>query len=143
MGDDRRIVVGVDGSEGSREALRWAGGQAALTGAQLQVMIAWELPVTFALPVGFDDRIDLGESAGRTLDETIHAVFGPDPAVPVRPVVVRGFAGRALVQAAAQAELLVVGSRGHNFVAGAMLGSVSYYCVQRAPCPVVVIRDPG
>lgn len=136
-----RIVVGVDGSEESRQALRWAARQAELTGATLELITAWDIPVTFGVPV-FEENVDLSDGAGETLSRTAEDVLGPDPGVPVTPVVVRGHPARALVEASAGADLLVVGSRGRGGLVGALLGSTSSYCVHHARCPIVVLRAP-
>ncbi|SEF88014.1 Nucleotide-binding universal stress protein, UspA family [Thermomonospora echinospora] len=135
-----RIVVGVDGSQQSREALRWAARQARLTGARLELITAWDMPVTFGAPV-YEGDYDLSAVAGQTLTETTAEVLGPEPDVPITPTVVRGHPAQVLVEASKGAELLVMGSRGHGGIVGVLLGSTSRYCVQRAKCPVVVL--PG
>ncbi|REE98692.1 universal stress protein [Thermomonospora umbrina] len=134
-----RIVVGVDGSDESKAALRWAARQAEATGAWLEPITAWDIPVTFGVPV-YEEEIDLSDSAGATLSATAEEVLGPDPAMVVTPVVVRGHPARALVEASVGAELLVVGSRGRGGFLGALLGSTSTYCVHHAKCPIVVLR---
>ncbi|HUY47918.1 MAG TPA: universal stress protein [Streptosporangiaceae bacterium] len=139
-GGQARIVVGVDGSAGSTEALRWAARQARLTGAALEAVIAWQYPAFFGwAPVGPDDA-DIGKIAERALSDALNEVFGPDWPDWVRTRVVEGYPAQALVNASAGAELLVVGSRGYGGFADALLGSVSTYCVHHAHGPVTVIR---
>jgi nucleotide-binding universal stress UspA family protein len=70
----------------------------------------------------------------------VSEVAGPDPEVEVETVAVHGSAAHSLVEAAANADLLVVGSRGHGGFAGLLLGSVSQQCAHHAPCPVVIVR---
>lgn len=132
------IVVGVDGSAMSKEALRWAAGQAGLIGADVRVVTAWELPVTYGYApdysgVGFQDR------AQKTLDDAINEVFGPNPRLTVDAWVEEGHPAQVLLAAARGADLLVVGSRGHGAFAGMLLGSTAQHCVRHAPCPVLVV----
>lgn len=139
-----RIVVGVDGSEPSKRALRWALRQAQLTGASVEAIHAWDVPL-YAGVAPVIDTVGEGEAlvkAGeQILAESIAEVAGEQPAVPIRTRVLQGNPAAALLRAAKDAELLVVGSRGHGGFVGALLGSVSQYCVHHATCPVVVIRD--
>jgi len=143
-GDDgqARIVVGIDGSEYSKDALRWAARQAGFTDAALDVVIGWQYPVFYGWAPGAQD-FDFAGAAGQALAEAIDDVLGADRPARLRTHVVEGHAGPALVDASAGADLLVVGSRGHGGLADALLGSVSTYCVQHAPCPVTVIRPAG
>jgi nucleotide-binding universal stress UspA family protein len=141
----QRIVAGVDGSPSSLEALRWAVGQAELTGGTVDAVIAWQYP---AAATGFGwgavaDDTDWAELAAKTLADAISQAVDPGSDVPVRPVVVQGMPAQVLLDLAADADLLVVGSRGHGGFAGALLGSVSQHCTHHAPCPVVVIRPPS
>ncbi len=133
------MVVGVDGSEPSLAALRWAARQAELTGAELKAVISWELP-SAAYWVPFPEGLDLEASARKTLASALEETLGPDPAVPVTQVVAQGHPAPVLIDEAAGADLLVVGSRGHGEFAGMLLGSVSEHCVAHAHCPVVVVR---
>jgi nucleotide-binding universal stress UspA family protein len=137
----RRIVVGVDGSGPSGAALAWAAGQARLTGAVVDAVIAWEFPLTFRTPFPPAAMTDFKKLAGRVLADAIANVADSAGDVDIRPRVVEGNAAEALLDAGAGAELLVVGSRGHGGFAGALLGSVSQHCVHHATCPVVIIRD--
>jgi len=120
-----RIVVGVDGSPSSRQALRWAARQAKLTGVTLEVVTGWEWPVTFAwVPLDPSDS-DPGDEAKRNLQATVADVLGDDPGIEVRYTVAGGHAAAVLLDAARGASLLVVGSRGHGGFTGMLLGSVS------------------
>jgi nucleotide-binding universal stress UspA family protein len=132
------VVVGVDGSEASKDALRWALGYARLAGASVHALTAWQYPDNFAwaaLP-----EVDLEGDTRRALKEAIEELAGSYQEVTVHPEVVEGHPSLVLVRAAEHASLLVVGSRGHGAFAGMLLGSVSDYCVHHAKCPVVVIR---
>lgn len=143
--NDHRIVVGVDGSAGSKAALRWAMTQAQLTGAKVEAVACWQDPVmwgyTYGVPALYEAG-DLAASTEKSLGETITEVAGylGQPA-DVLSRVVQGHPAEVLIKAANGAGLLVVGSRGHGTFAGIMLGSVSQHCVQHAPCPVVVVPE--
>jgi nucleotide-binding universal stress UspA family protein len=139
------IVVGVDGSETSRDAVRWALSQAALTGAELRAVSSWRWPNYLTrVPPG----VDLAAETDTVLDEVIDGVLAENPqlagGVPVTKHVVEGPAGPALLTQSDGATLLVVGARGRAAFPGMLLGSVAEYCVREAPCPVVVVRaaDP-
>jgi nucleotide-binding universal stress UspA family protein len=135
----RRIVVGVDGFESSKAALRWAIRQAELTGAVVEAVTAWHIPAgTGMVPIA--DMPDYEEDAFTVLAEAMAEMSTVDPDIQVCPRVVEGRAGQVLVEAAEGADLLVVGSRGHGGMAEALLGSVGQYCVHHASCPVVIMR---
>lgn len=138
-----RIVVGVDGSDPSKAALRWAVHQAELVGGSLDAVAVWEYPSTYYGWVPEADLDGLDEHVEATLTETLDEVLGSDPAVEVRRHVLRGDPTTMLLDVAAGASLLVVGNRGHGAFAGALLGSVSYRCVHHATCPVVVVHAGG
>lgn len=131
-----RIVVGIDGSEGSKEALRWAARQAELTGASLEVVMTWELPVT---PYGVWTDYDASGEAKEELKETVHETLGKLDQSHIVLEVQEGRPALALLKAAEKADLLVVGCRGRGAFAGLLLGSVSQYCATHASCPVVVV----
>jgi nucleotide-binding universal stress UspA family protein len=137
---EHRIVVGVDGSVPSKAALKWAVGQARLTGAAVEAVIAWEYPATYGYPVPVSD-VNWEELAGQVIADAIAGVRSSAREVEVRCKVMEGNAAQALVDESAGAELLVVGSRGHGGFVEALLGSVGQHCVHHATCPVVVIRD--
>ena len=139
-----KIVVGVDGSPGSRAALRWAHREAQLRGAPLEVVTVWQFPVLTSLPAFgvMSPPEDLsGEAESSLLAVLTEEDVRSSAEVPVSTVVTEGAAAPALIDAAADAALLVVGSRGHGGFAGMLLGSVSQHCVGHAACPVVVVRD--
>ena len=137
MATDRVIVVGVDGSEGSRHALVWAAGQAGLTGMALRAVATWRWPNYLTrIPPG----ADLQEETTQTLHEMVKTARGDHPALAITEEVVQGPAGPALLSQAADAALLVVGAQGRAAFPGMLLGSVAEYCVRNGPCPVVVVR---
>lgn len=136
-----RIVVGVDGSQPSLEALRWAAHQASLTGANLEAVIAWELPGAYGwagLPV--PDDYDFEGPAAHALDEAVDSALPPDQARGVTRTVVMGNAAQAVLDRAEGADLVVVGARGLGTFRSTLLGSVSHSVTLHAPCPVVVVR---
>lgn len=136
-----RIVVGVDGSNSSKAALAWAVRQAALTGAEVEAVTAWQVPGPFGYGYAVDvATAELEKEAANGLDQVIAETADRASGVQIRPVVVQDNPARALLEAAKGAELLVVGSRGHGGFAEALLGSVGQHCVHHATCPVVVIR---
>jgi nucleotide-binding universal stress UspA family protein len=142
MGD---IIVGVDGSDGSRAALRWAARTAAARGAGLRAVTAWQYPanaVTPAAPARLPGPEEMDE---RTCDEGRVVVLEELAADADLAEVEagRGPAASVLLTAAARpgTDMLVVGARGLGGFAGLLLGSVSQECVEHSPCPVVVLRD--
>ena len=140
-GHEHRIVVGVDGSVPSMEALTWAVRQAELTGAVVEAVIAWDFPMYYGYAAPAID-VDWDGIATQVVTKAIAEVAARSLATAViRPKVVQGNAAEVLLQAAAGADLLVVGSRGHGGFVEALLGSVGQHAVHHAKCPVVVIRD--
>ena len=139
----KRVVVGVDGSECSLRALRWAARDAELTGAVLEVITAWTFP-EHAAPLGVVVRLpwpeDLMAQAREALDALIERELPGCDRTRVQAQVIRGSAAAVLLEAARDADLLVVGNRGRGAFAELLLGSVSEHCVRHAPCPVVVVR---
>jgi nucleotide-binding universal stress UspA family protein len=137
---DRRIVVGVDGSPSSREALRWAVRQAALTGSVVDAVIAWHDPASYAGGAWLIADTCDADLAAKTLSETVASAIPAGSTVTVRQRVMEGHAARVLLDAAHGSELLVVGGRGRGGFPWLPLGSVSLHCIRHSPCPVVVIR---
>jgi nucleotide-binding universal stress UspA family protein len=138
-----KIVVGVDGSPGSRVALHWAHDEARLRHVPLEAVIVWQFPVMTSLPAfgAMPPPEDLSGDAENALLQVLadEGVTSTDE-VPVTTIVAEGAAAPALLGAAADADLLVVGHRGHGGFTGLLLGSVSQHCVSHAACPVVVVR---
>ncbi len=132
-----RIVVGVDGSAGSIRAVAWATNQARCTGAEIELVTAWNYPVSYGFPLvvaGFEPEAqaaDIVAKVAATIDL---------PADRVHITVVNEPAATALVKRSAGADLLVVGSRGHGGFADLLLGSVGTHCTHHAGCSVVVVR---
>jgi len=141
-GEARRIVAGIDGSAASLEALRWAAREAELRGADLLVVLAWQLPVGSpyvpAVPL---DAQTLEDGAKQALEHALSEVFGAKLPDRVSAEIRQGPASAVLIEAGKRADLLIVGSRGHGGLIGALLGSVSTAIVHHAPCPVLVVRE--
>jgi nucleotide-binding universal stress UspA family protein len=135
-----RIVVGIDGSQASLDALMWGARQADLTGAVLEVVMTWEWPTSLGWAVPIPDDFDPEADVRQTLEAAAASVTAAYPGVTVDARVVNGHPAQTLVAASARAELLVVGSRGHGQFVGMVLGSVSEHCVNNATCPVLVHR---
>lgn len=136
------VVVGIDGSPSSKEALRWAANYAALSGAEVHAVITWrELP-TFGYPLGYTDA-EFIEHSRKVAEEVVHDVLGDSPPAPVTIKVLQGHPATVLIGESRAAALLVVGSRGLGAFAGPILGSVSQRCVNQAECSVTVVRHPS
>jgi len=133
-----RVVVGVDASEQSKEALRWAARYAQLVGATLDVVHAWHLADEHAWLQSLPPPADPTDVADKALATVVEDVV--PRSVAVRSTVREGHAANVLVDAANGATLLVVGSRGHGGFDGLLLGSVGAQCAEHAPCTVVVVR---
>ncbi|MER7463173.1 universal stress protein [Streptomyces sp. NPDC097981] len=146
MGDGEhapRVVVGVDGSPDSYDALRWAVRHAQLIGAAVEAIAAYDLPLGAGWPApAVDADFDEAETR-RAVAEEIRRVVGRDSPVPLEQHMVRGNPADVLLGASDGAELLVVGSRGRGGFARLLLGSVSQQCALHAACPVVIVRPHG
>jgi nucleotide-binding universal stress UspA family protein len=136
---ERRVVVGVDGSEPSRHALQWAQFMAHALGAAIDAVMVWEITAAMAAAGWVDDWNPEKETAEQ-LRTTLAEVLGSAPPVPVRPMIRRGSAAHELIQASQGAQLLIVGSRGHGGFSGLLLGSVSSAAAQHAHCPIMIIH---
>ena len=136
------IAVGIDGSELSVEALRWAVGQARLLGAEVHAVMAWDIPLAFYPSPSFAD-IDFEADGKEVLSRAVEAVREEAGDVLIRDELVHLQPRQALVQAAQGASLLVIGSHGVGTLPGMHLGSIASYCVHHAPCPVLVYRTAG
>jgi len=135
-----RIVVGVDGSPASLDALSWAARQAHLARSTLDVVSTWEWPTSYGWAVAVPDDFDPEQDVRQSLEPALAAVRARYPDVNVEHRVVSGHPAPVLVEASAGADLLVVGSRGHGEFMGMLLGSTSEHCSAHAHCPVLVYR---
>jgi len=139
----KTIVVGVDGSPGSRKALSWAAAEAAGHGSDLIVVNVWEhtlLPPAGSVSVAEGYVPDPSQRTADDLVQVIKDELGDEPPVFVQPVVKQGRPAKVLIEESADADLLVVGPRGHGGFAGLVLGSVSQHVAAYAKCPVAVVR---
>jgi nucleotide-binding universal stress UspA family protein len=142
------VVVGVDGSAGSREALQWAIGEARLREVPLRAIHAW----TYAQPlipslIGYpysaeyvDSTNDERQQTAERLLEHMTATLAETHEIEIQRVTAEGPAARVLIDAVGEDDLLVVGSRGHGGFSSLLLGSVSQQCAHHTPCPVVIVR---
>lgn len=136
---DTRIVVGVDGSRPSEQALRWSAHIAAMLSARLEAVTAWEYPASYgwaAVSPDWNPARDMENVAA----DSIQAVFGDQPPDGLHVQVREGGAAKVLLDACQGAVMLVVGSRGHGGFSGLLLGSVSANVAEHAPCPVLIIH---
>src|SRR3954471_15158970 len=140
-----RIVVGVDGSEGSTKALTWALEDARRRGdAKVEAVHAWEPPVLVGSPVGTVPPVPVDGPYDDAAHQLLADVLGgvDTSGVTVDQVVLEGQPGAALCDRSADATLLVLGSSGHGAMLDALIGSVSQYCAHHASCALVLIPHP-
>ena len=144
----RKILVGVDGSEKSIAALRWAAALAAQIGATIDVVTTWQtpFPTVELLAIGF--KLDLTELNERPEQialyrnqKSIAGAFGEPSPEGVARSVKEGYPALLLVEMSKNFDLLVLGNRGHSPVVETLLGSVSAHCLAHAHCPVVVVKE--
>ncbi len=137
-----RIVVGVDGSDTARRALRWAVAEARLLGAVVEAVSAWSYPWVVAAPgavVPLEPLADQAIDAKSRLDDAIAGLGRDGEGVEIQPTVTEGGSAAVLNDAAQGAALLVIGTRGHSRVERLLLGSVSNQLARHASCSVVVV----
>lgn len=147
-------MVGVDGSPGSIAALRLAVDQARYRGCVLRVVHAWTTPVFLGAPDPFllevpvsgraidETMAQLESDARRVVDDAIETVGGAETGVTFEPIVIDGRPAQSLLDVAKDADLLVVGARGHGGFLGLRLGSVSQQVTHHATCPVLIVPPP-
>ena len=140
------FVAGTDGSEQSLRAVEWAAREAALRGGALRVVSVPALPPLMAWQRAPEGNPDTVADTIRKSDEQALAIAAAraaeaEPGLAVDTALLHGPPGEALIKAAADASMLVVGSRGSGRFAALVLGSVSRYVATRAQCPVVVARE--
>jgi nucleotide-binding universal stress UspA family protein len=144
-----RVVVGIDGSEGSRAALAAAIDEAARMGGEVEAVAtyapadSWTDLATIAVPSHEQIVEGLQERTRKLVDEVLaerEVAEGAAAEIAVRAEVFQGPAADVLVDRAGAADLLVVGSRGRGAFRGLLLGSVALHCAMHAPCPVLVVH---
>ena len=154
-----KIVVGIDGSENSLAALRWALDLAERAVVPLHAVTVWEQPVNYGAvpPVGApamtygamstepdeEVRNALRDEARQTLAEALRACGAEGRSVEVRTSDVEGHAGPVLTEMAREGDLLVVGRSGHGALVGMLLGSVAQHVAGHSACPVVTVPGAG
>jgi nucleotide-binding universal stress UspA family protein len=140
------IVVGVDQSDGAKEALRFALEEARLRHARLRVVHAWQYGTIGAAgvesfyPAVGADLSEVREAAKQALEQTLRETLTDTDSVEVEQRLVEGRPAGVLVNESRDADLLVVGSRGHGGFTDLLLGSVSQQVSHHAACPVVIVR---
>lgn len=136
----KRIVVGIDGSPSSSEALEWAVAEAQLTGATIEAVYAWDPAPIEASGLPEQEIEVLQRAAQGRAAKILRKLDGHGTDVRIVPRTMFGTAAQVLVSASEKADLLVVGSRGFGGLKGMVLGSVSHHCAAHAHCPVVVVH---
>ncbi len=138
-----RILVGVDGSEGSLRALTWALEEATIRASALEAVIVWQSPEDFPRDFSFPaDEGALAERARARLAKAVAATAGVHTSVAVEPIVLEGDPAERLCERAAPTDLLVVGSRGHGTFTRLLLGSVSSKCARHRRSPIAIVPAP-
>jgi nucleotide-binding universal stress UspA family protein len=140
-----RIVVGIDGSETSRRALRWAVEEARLRQATVDVVHAWHLPYVGGYPytAGSFDPAPFEGAARQTLDGVVDGADATGLPAPIERILHLGDPATGILDTAKGADLVVLGSRGLGGFSGLLLGSVGHHVAQHGSCPVVLIPPVG
>jgi nucleotide-binding universal stress UspA family protein len=138
------VVVGVDGSAESVAALAWAARYGSASGARVRALLAWHYPGAVGGPpiekAPESVHAQTEQQMRATLDEAVAKACPGEAPAGVETSIVYGHPAQVLIDASKEADLLVVGSRGHGAWHGMLVGSVSIHCVTGASCPVVVVR---
>lgn len=135
----KRILVGIDGSEGSKDALRWAIEEAKAHNATIEALFAWSYLDQSAFGGEFQPGYSQ-DDAREQLNKIILEVVGESPEVTIEQTAICELPARALIDAASRADHVVVGARGLGGFKELLLGSVSHQVVNHTRCPVTVIR---
>ena len=138
---DAVIVVGVDGSNASKAALDWAVREAALRQARVRAVDVVDIRMVPSAPLVGPVKGDLVGAASAAVDDAVAQARQIDGSVSVEPEVTTGHPARVLIDLSQDAELLVVGRRGHSTLVGLLMGSVASQVSAHADCPVVVIHE--
>lgn len=135
----RPIVVGVDGSPSSILALQRAQHLATAFSTTVDAIHIWQYQPY--MDTGYVVEVEPAENAEKVLAEATAAAFGTDLPAGLKQLARQGSAAKVLLEASHDAEILVVGSRGHGGFVGLLLGSVSSQCAEHAHCPVLVVHS--
>jgi nucleotide-binding universal stress UspA family protein len=123
--------------------LRWAGAVWAGTDVEIKAVTCWTHPANYGYAFAdYPGQWDAAANATQTLSIAVKTAFGDDPPPGLTTVVREGHPAGVLVELSGDADLLVVGTRGHGGFAGLLLGSVSAHCTEHALCTVTVTRAP-
>lgn len=133
------VVAGIDGSDESQRALRWAVEYVQKVGGLVHAITVWHQPVQFGYRLPTSDS-ELETRARQQLESAVEAVRGEFPSVDVRSRLIRGHVVDELVGLSPQADMMVLGNKGHGAFTGMMVGSVALKLVHHARCPVLVVR---
>lgn len=133
------VLVGIDGSAESGRALRWACDYVSQLGGVVHAVTVWHQPIQFGYRLATTDS-DLEKRAQRSLDEVVDPVREEYPQVDLKPRLLRGHEVDEMVGLSHQADLMVLGNKGHGAFTGMMVGSVALKLVHHARCPVTVVR---
>ncbi len=139
MPTEERIIVGVDGSHTAAKALAWALDEARARHAKVRLVSVWAVPV-MVYPGAIEGASVFNEAADEILRDAVDEADVHGLTHPIERETAAGGAASALIDAAKNATLVVVGSRGLSRARELILGSVSHQVVHHSPCPVVVIR---
>ena len=134
------VIVGVDGSEHARQALRWAVAKTEILGPIVPVLAYTMQPLGAGLGMA-DMYADVERIIAEDAEARLRATIEEFPHLTSRAKLVARHPGPALVSASADAGLLVVGSRGRSALAETLFGSVGSYCVKHATVPVAVVTE--
>jgi nucleotide-binding universal stress UspA family protein len=135
------IVVGVDGSTQGEAALAFAAEEAALRGARLLIVCAWEIPMMMEPGVYAGQSFEgLDDDAENMVQAAVARVDELQPSVACEGKAIEGQPAAVLLKEGEQADMIVVGRHGHGGLASLLLGSVSQQVVRHAACPVVVVH---
>ncbi len=140
------VVVGVDGSGSSRDAIRFAVDEARLRQTTVKAVYAWQSPLVMGFQYIPPDLIDpeaLDRHAREIVEAAVVEAGAPPDDVEIDACAVEGPPASVLIDASRDADLLVLGSRGRGGFSGLLLGSVGQQCVHHAVCPVVIVRPAG
>jgi nucleotide-binding universal stress UspA family protein len=139
-----RIVVGVDGSKESRAALEWACELADQRGAEVVAVTTWTVPPQPTDPpygsFPWGNSVDFTESSRQLLAEAVADVATAHSKVKISQHVAAGNAAAVLIEFSKEADLVVVGAKGHGGFTGMLIGSVSQHVLAHSACTVVVVR---